>query len=106
MNAKERGFLLLTSALGNPERKPLSVAQFRTLASRVAQMEKPEISRDLRWEDLIELGYDRNTAVRIMGLMEEEEALERYLYRGKQMDCIPITRVSDHYPLAVRQRLG
>ena len=32
MNGKERGFLLLTSHLGDPERKPLTVAQFRQLA--------------------------------------------------------------------------
>ena len=40
MNNKERGFLLLTGHLGNPERKPLTVAQFRNLANRVAQMDR------------------------------------------------------------------
>ena len=106
MNAKERGFLLLTSALGDPERKPLTVAQFRTLASRVSQMGKPEDNRELKQEDLVALGYDRYTAMRIVGLMEDGEALDRYLRRGWQMDCVPITRVSDCYPGAVRQRLG
>ena len=106
MNAKERGFLLLTSALGDPERKPLTVAQFRTLANRVSQMGKPEDNRDLKQEDLVALGYDRYTAMRIVGLMEGGEALDRYLRRGWQMDCVPITRVSDCYPGAVRQRLG
>lgn len=106
MNAKERGFLLLTSALGDPERKPLTVAQFRTLASRVSQMDKPEDNRELKQEDLVALGYDRHTAMRIVGLMECGEALDRYLRRGWQMDCVPITRVSDCYPGAVRQRLG
>ena len=58
MNAKERGFLLLTSQLGDPERKPFTVAQFRDLAKRVTQMEKPKASRELTESDLLALGYD------------------------------------------------
>ena len=38
MNAREEGFLLLSSTLGNPERKILTTAQLRTLATRVAAM--------------------------------------------------------------------
>ena len=41
MNPRERGFLLLTGYLGDPERKPLTVAQFRELAKRMQTMEKP-----------------------------------------------------------------
>lgn len=106
MNAKERGFLLLTSQLGDPERKPLTVAQFRTLAGRVTQMERPKSSRELTEEDLIALGYDRSTAYRIVGLLASDLALERYLKRGRLRDCFPISRVCEAYPPAVRKRLG
>ena len=41
MNPRERGFLLLTSHLGDPERKVLTVAQLRSLALRMRDMEQP-----------------------------------------------------------------
>lgn len=106
MNGKERGFLLLTSSLGDPERKPLTASQFRTLASRAVQMEKPEQSRELTEEDVVSLGYDQQTAFRIISLLAGKNALSRYLRRGQQRDCIPISRISDGYPEEVRQRLG
>lgn len=106
MTGGERGFLLLTSGLGDPERKPLTVSQFRTLAKRVASMEKPAISREIIPEDLVNLGYDRNMAQRIVQLLSEEDRFERYLHSGQSRDCFPITRVSDGYPGQVRRRLG
>ena len=106
MNAKERGFLLLTSRLGDPTRKPLTVAQFRTLANRVRTMEKPVHPRELTGGDLVALGYDRETARQILQLLQQEELLDRYVKQGLRHSCIPITRVSDAYPPAVRQRLG
>lgn len=106
MNNKERGFLLLTSMLGSPERKPLTVAQFRNLANRVTRMQKPADMRELTAEDLLVLGYDRPMAMRIVGLLSERELLERYLYKGSRQDCVSISRVSEQYPLAVRKRLG
>ncbi|MBE7001199.1 MAG: hypothetical protein E7421_00640 [Ruminococcaceae bacterium] len=106
MNSKERGFLLLTSQLGDTGRKPLTVAQFRDLAKRVTQMEKPKASRELTEADLLALGYDRVAALRIIQLLSDEVRLENYLHRGQQWDCCPISRVSDQYPKAVRKRLG
>lgn len=106
MNGRERGFLLLTSQLGDPKRKPLSVAQFRTLAARAAQMERPELSRELTAGDMIALGYDRKTASRIVDLLQDERSLDRYISAGHKRDCFPVTRVSRGYPLQVRQRLG
>lgn len=106
MNAKEQGFLLLTSQLGNPHRKPLTVPQFRTLASRVMQMEKPQALRELTQKDLLALGYDFSTAQRILVLLQDTQVLDFYLRKGLQWDCIPITRVSPAYPGQVRQRLG
>lgn len=105
MNEREKGFLLLTSHLGNPQRRPLSVAQFRNLAVRVSQSECPE-GEKLKEEHLIPLGYGREEARRIVSLLEEEELLERYLLQGKKNGCVPITRVSAEYPLLLRKRLG
>ena len=106
MTAKEQGFLLLTSQLGDVERKPLTVAQFRNLAMRVTQMEKPKQSRELTEDDLVALGYDRHTALRMVTLLSEEDRLASYIHRGKQRDCCPVSRVSEAYPKAVRKRLG
>ncbi len=106
MNNKERGFLLLTGQLGNPERKPLTVAQFRTLAERVAQMYKPADSRELTETDLLALGYDHLTAQRMISLLSDGELLDKYLQKGNGQGCVPISRISQNYPLAVRKRLG
>lgn len=106
MKAGEQGFLLLTCQLGNPERKPLTTAQFRNLASRISAMEKSSQDRGLTPEDLIAIGYDRGMASHIVGLLEDKELLQRYLYRGKLRDCYPISRVSEGYPRVVRKRLG
>ena len=106
MNNKERGFLLLTSTLGNPERKTLTVAQFRILAHRVSQLDRPNESRELTEADLLALGYDRSMAFRIIALLSEEELLDRYLWKGARHNCVPVSRASEKYPLAVRKRLG
>lgn len=106
MTGPERGFLLLTSQLGNPERKPLTVAQLRLLASRVELMKKPVQIRDLEPGDLLALGYGREMAERIVALLEEEELLDNYLRKGQGSGCYPLTRVTVGYPVAVRRRLG
>lgn len=106
MRTTERGFLLLTGHLGNPERRVLTTAQLRTLADRMKDAQKPEENRELSEKDLVKLGYDREMAKRILGLLEEEAVLDYYLRRAGQMECIPITRVSPGYPLLLRQRLG
>lgn len=106
MTAKERGFLLLTSNLGDPDRKPLTVAQLRTLAGRVQERNRPKEVRDLTTDDIQQLGYDLPMAERIVGLLAGEAALQRYISRGREVDCIPISRVGEIYPLIVRKRLG
>ena len=106
MNPRERGFLLLTSHLGDPERKVLTVAQLRSLALRMRDMEQPAESRDLKKTDLTRLGFDDEFAERIVSLLEQEDLLDGYLARAAARNCVPITRVSAHYPLILRQRLG
>ncbi len=106
MTGPERGFLLLTSQLGNPERKPLTVAQLRILTTRAELMEKPVQVRDLEPSDLMALGYGEEMAVRIVSLLSEETLLDAYLRRGAGRDCVPLTRITPGYPAVVRKRLG
>lgn len=106
MNPRERGFLLLTSHLGCPDRRVLTAAQLRTLARRVSAMERPLTDRELEAGDLLRLGYSRQMAARILGLLQEESLLEAYLHRGRSLGCVPVTRVSKDYPLILRHRLG
>lgn len=106
MNRREAGFLLLTSSLGDPKRKPLSVSQLRTLARRMQTMERPAEDRELEVQDLLHLGYGRDMAERILQLLSAEDKLSHYLRRGSAADCIPLTRVSEAYPPLLRHRLG
>ena len=106
MTPREQGFLLLTSLLGDPARKPLTVAQFRTLTKRVQGMAAPEEKRMLRPEDLMALGYSEGDAGHILHLLSDKELLEYYLHAGRKCGCIPLTRVSEGYPGAVRLALG
>lgn len=106
MRGPDQGFLLLTSTLGDPERKPLTVAQFRNLAKRAMETEREITSRDLEVSDLLRLGYDAPMAERIFGLLCSTNQLREYLHRAEKCDCYPITRLNPCYPLAVRRRLG
>ena len=106
MTAREQGFLLLTSWLGDPERKPLTVAQFRTLTGRVRGMAAPNEERQMRPADLMALGYSEAEAGRILHLLSDKELLEYYLHKGRKAGCIPLTRVSEGYPARIRVALG
>ena len=106
MNPRERGFLLLTSRLGNPDRRVLTAQQLRVLTGRVQGKTLPDEERDLTDADLVDLGYSRDQAGRIVALLEEEALLNRYLQRGKAAGCVPISRLSPEYPAILRKRLG
>lgn len=106
MRAAEKGFLLLTSHLGDPESKPLTVAQFRRLTTLARGMERPTEKRDLTREDLIALGYDQTQAEHILSLLSREEQLEYYVNQAAKWECYPIARVHRHYPESLRNRLG
>ena len=106
MNPREAGFLLLTSHLGDPHRKVLTAAQLRKLAARIKGGEAPAEQRELEENDLVALGYDRQTAHRIVTLLSQQEQMDWYLRKGALADCYPITRVSPGYPLRLRKRLG
>ncbi|MBE6934184.1 MAG: hypothetical protein E7462_03940 [Ruminococcaceae bacterium] len=87
-------------------RKPLTMAQMRTLALRASAMERPVTERELTAADLTALGYGPEMADRILSLLADRPLLHYYLNRGKQAECVPVTRVSEGYPVNLRKRLG
>lgn len=106
LSAAECGFLLLTSNLGNPERKPLTVAQFRTLMERSKEMKRIEVSRDVDVHDFVAIGYSPKAAKHIVELLHDEVLLQYYLDKARKAGCVPLTRATERYPLIVRKRLG
>lgn len=106
MNTREQGFLLLTSHLGDPQRKVLTVAQLRNLSLRVQGGERPRQDGELAPSDLIRLGYEQETAHRIISLLSQQEQLDWYLQKAKKAGCAPISRISDDYPVALRKKMG
>lgn len=106
LTARERGFLLLGSHLGDPERKCLSAAQFRELARRVQAAELSIERRQMEAADLRRLGYSRSMSAQILALLEQEELLDAYLNQAQRLGIGVLTRVSRDYPGALRARLG
>jgi predicted Rossmann fold nucleotide-binding protein DprA/Smf involved in DNA uptake len=106
LTGAERGFLLLCCHLGNPERKPLTVAQFRKLARRVRESEKAPGDRELELSDLTTLGYDAEDGRRILRLLDEEALLARYLAKADRYGCVPLTRLTPGYPRRILEALG
>ena len=106
MNAREQGFLLLTSHLGNVKRRTLTIPQLRILATRVRAMEIPNEDRQLNTDDLLSLGYSEEFAQRIYSLLSDTDMLEAYCKMARRSGCYPLSRVSEQYPQRLRVRLG
>ena len=106
MTGAERGFLLLCCHLGDPERRPLTVAQFRALARRVRASEKAPGDRELALADLMQLGYGSAEAQRILDLLDGEVLLARYLRKAEKSGCVPLTPLSPGYPKRILRALG
>lgn len=106
MNAREQGFLLLTSHLGDPNRRVLTVAQLRNLFLRVQGEPAPSQDRELNEDDVAALGYDRETAQRILALLSGKEQLDWYLKQASKAGCVPISRIGEQYPYILRKKLG
>lgn len=106
LNGAEYGFLLLSSSLGNPGRKPLTVAQMRELFHRSEQMKRRDISVDVNVYDFVSIGYSPKFAQHIVQLLHDEPLLHYYLSKGRKWNCFPITRATESYPTAVRVKLG
>lgn len=106
MTPREQGFLLLTGYLGDPERKPLTVPQFRKLAAMARTMEKPTAERELTVEDLQAIGCSASFARQVVDLLSQEDRLNWYLKSGAYANCYPLTRLGDTYPDRLRRALG
>lgn len=106
MRGAEQGFLLLSSNLGDPNRKPLTTAQLRLLADRSWMVDTTDPMRDLSPEDLEKMGIAPSLAQRILHLLSQTEELDYYIASAKRLGCSPLTRVSEKYPLLLRQRMG
>lgn len=106
MTGAERGYLLLCSHLGDPERPVLTTAQFRNLTRRMQAVPAPNEDRDLNAADLRALGYGAQDTQRILALLSEEERLDRYLARGKKAGFGLLTLHSARYPKALETQLG
>ena len=106
LTAAEYGFLLLTSNLGNPGRKPLTVAQFRELMDRSDRINYRDVSRDVDVYDFVSIGYSPKFAQHIVDLLHDEALLRWYMIQSGKHDCVPITRATETYPLIIRKRLG
>ncbi len=102
----EYAFLLLTSSLGSPERKTLTVAQLRELFRRAEHLERKELHRDLVASDLVSAGYSLQMAQHIVDLLQEEERVDWYVTQALMARIQPLTRASESYPLLLRKRLG
>ncbi len=106
MRAGEKGFLLLTCDLGNPDRKPLTVAQFRGLTKRMQDTHEQDLDREVLPEDLMALGYSREMSHHIVSLLNEEDLLNYYLRSAKKKNIGVLTRISEDYPHVLRIKLG
>lgn len=106
MRGAEEGFLLLTGTLGDPQRRPLSMAQLRVLHQRMHGSERPSQDRDLVLDDLKKLGYDGAFAQRILDLFGQKEMLAKYLRRAEELGCAPLTRISTGFPQRLLRQLG
>jgi len=98
VNRREEGFLLLTSRLGNPNRRPLTVAQMRELERCVLRSERPAQDRELVAADLVVMGCSEETAEKVVSLLDDRRLLHSYIERGATYGCIPLSRVSEGYP--------
>lgn len=106
MNSREKGFLLLTSQLGDPCRSVLTVPQLRNLSRRVHDLSHNDMLQDISTEMLMSVGYNRIFSERIVKLLQDDAVLDHYCAKAEKYGCIPLTRVSECYPHSVHHRLG
>ena len=106
MIPRERGFLLLTSHLGDSERRVLTYPQLRDLAARVAAFPHGDGEGELTEFHLRQMGCCQELSSRVLHLLGQEAELDWYLSRGKRQGCIPVSRISADYPRLLRFRLG
>ena len=82
------------------------MAQLRNLFLRVQGESAPSQDRELNEDDVAALGYDRETAQRILALLSGKEQLDWYLKQASKAGCVPISRIGEQYPYILRKKLG
>lgn len=106
MTPREAGFLLLASSLGDPGRRPLTLAQLRTLGRRALTLRDQRRDRSLCGQDLAQLGYGPQEAGRILALLDQTAQLSAYLDRARSLGIRCLTRISPGYPSRLLRALG
>lgn len=106
MNTGDARFLLLTGKLGDPKRRPLTLAQVDFLTQRMRLSPQPSADAELSMEHLSAIGLSEELSSQILDLLDDQLQLDAYLLRGQKADCFPITRENAYYPMVLRRRLG
>lgn len=106
MRPMERGYVLLASHLGDPERMPLTRVQLGRLTVRMQEASAPDPGAELTAPYLIGIGLEWDLAERIVALLADDPLLDGYLTRAHRAGCFPVTRASPHYPARLRDRMG
>lgn len=109
LRAAEEGMLLLCSTLGDESSRPLSYAQFRTLAERARALGPggADLRRDLTAKDLTRLGYAPEEAEpHRRSALAGRQRSHAYLSAAERRSIFPLTRITPGYPAALRALLG
>lgn len=106
MSTQNFNFLLLSSTLGDPNRKPLTTAQLRLLGQRISFLSDMEQDNELDEGILDAMGLDRRLSSQILMLLEDTLQLKAYIRRGEKAHCFPVPRNDLNYPPVLRKRLG
>ena len=106
MTAREEGFLLLTSHLGDLGRKPLTFRQFRELILRSMNYPALHGASTVTMEDMARMGFDRAMAERTVRLFSEKDRMKAYLRLAKKNGCSLVALSNPSYPEILTQRLA
>ena len=106
MTGAERGFLLLCSSLGSPDRPVLTLRQFRLLGRRALMEDRTDPCGEVTEALLLDWGYEAPMARRILGLLSQERELDRYMIRAEELGIGVLTRISPGYPADLWSALG
>lgn len=106
MQETERGFMLLCSCLGDPERRILSPHQFRILRQRTLLAGISDPQSQVTDAVLIQWGYRPEEARRICALLSQETLLDHYLRQAQRLGITLCTRISPNYPQRLLDQLG
>lgn len=105
MTAREEGFLLLTSHLGDIGRKPLTFRQFRELIIRSMNYPALHGASAVTMEDMAQMGFRQDMAERTVALFAEKDRMKAYLRLAKKNGCKLVALSNPRYPGQLHLRL-